>query len=163
MLITIEQASKIAADFKKKKKKIVTTNGCFDIVHIGHVRYLTQAKKLGDVLIVGVNGNKSSYFKTKPGRPIINEKERAELVASLKPVDYVFIFDDETPNAWIEKIKPDFHIKAADKTYGIRQCVERFAVRKNGGKVVLLPKEAGKSTTYIIEKIVKVYGVNKNE
>jgi rfaE bifunctional protein nucleotidyltransferase chain/domain len=157
MIVTLEEAVKISRKLKKEGKKIVTTNGCFDILHIGHVRYLADAKKLGNVLIVGVNGDKSPYFKTKLGRPIIPEKERAEMLDFLKPVDYVFLFDDETPNKWVEKIMPDFHVKACDKAYGIEQCVERFSVEKSGGKVVLIPKVREKSTTGIIEKIIDTY------
>ncbi len=163
MIVTIEKAVEIAKNLKSRKKKIVTTNGCFDILHAGHARYLAEAKKLGDILIVGVNGDKSPYFKTKAGRPIVPEKERSELVDALKPVDFVFLFDDETPNKWVEKIRPDFHVKACDKSYGIEQCVERFSVEKGGGKVVLIEKTQGKSTTNIINKVLKTYsGARKN-
>ncbi|MBI4170710.1 MAG: adenylyltransferase/cytidyltransferase family protein [Candidatus Aenigmarchaeota archaeon] len=153
----MKDAIKIAQQAKKQGKKIVTTNGCFDILHIGHARYLAEAKRLGDVLIVGVNGDRSPYFKAKPGRPIVPEKERAEMLDSLKSVDYVFIFNDETPNKWIGKIMPNFHVKACDKNYGIEQCVERFAVQKAGGKVVLIRKIEGKSTTKIVEQVLNAY------
>jgi D-glycero-beta-D-manno-heptose 1-phosphate adenylyltransferase len=157
MIVAQNEIIKIAENLKIQGKKIVTTNGAFDILHIGHARYLEEAKKMGDVLIVGVNSDKSPHFKSKPGRPIVPGKERAEMLNFLKPVDYVFQFDSKTPNNWVEKIKPDFHVKSCDKTYGIEQCVERFAVQKSGGKVVLLQKIKGKSTTNIVEKVIKTY------
>ena len=80
MIVTIEQAEKIAVQLKKEGKKIVTTNGCFDILHVGHVHYLTEARRLGDVLIVGMNGDKNPYFQSKPGRPIVPESERLEIL-----------------------------------------------------------------------------------
>jgi len=158
MILDIENASRIAKEEKAKGKIIVTTNGCFDILHVGHVRCIHEAKNLGDILIVGVNSDRSKGVTSKPGRPIVPGIERAELVDSLKPVDYVFLFDDETPISWIRKIKPDVHVKAADSSYGIEQCVERFAVQENSGKVVLLPKTSGKSTTNIISKVLETYG-----
>jgi D-glycero-beta-D-manno-heptose 1-phosphate adenylyltransferase len=157
MIVTLESAIKLAQKARKNGKKIVTTNGCFDILHVGHARYLTEAKSLGNMLLVGINGDKSPYFKTKPGRPIVPEKERAEMLDSLKPVDYVFIFNDETPMKWIKKIRPHFHVKATDAKYGIEQCIERFAVAEAGGKVVLMPKTEGKSTTNIIENVLLTY------
>lgn len=157
MIISTEEAVKIAQQMHKAGKKIVTTNGCFDILHIGHVRYLAEAKKLGDVLIVGVNGDKSPYFRNKPGRPIVPERERLEMLDALKPVDYVFPFDDETSNEWVREIGPDFHVKCTDAGYGIEQCVERFAVQESGGKVVLLPKVEGRSTTNIVKQVLKAY------
>ncbi len=162
MIVTLKGAVKITQNLKKQGKKIVTTNGCFDILHIGHIRYLAEARKLGDVLIVGVNGDKSPYFKSKPGRPIVPESERLEMLDSLKCVDYVFPFDEGIPNSWILKLRPDFHVKASDENYGIGQCVERFAVKQAGGKVVLLLKTGGKSTTSIVEQVLKTYrGVRK--
>jgi rfaE bifunctional protein nucleotidyltransferase chain/domain len=150
---SLPEIVKIVSDLRKADKKIVTTNGCFDIIHVGHVRYLNEAKKLGDILIVGVNSDKSTKMNKGNDRPIIPEDERMEMLAALESVDYVFKFDDKIPNAWIEKIKPDIHVKSGDKSYGIEQCIERFSVEKCGGKVVLLPKVGSKSTTNIIEKI----------
>lgn len=157
MIVTVRRAVEIAGKCRKQGKKIVTTNGVFDILHIGHLRYIKKARSLGDILIVGINGDRSPYFRTKPGRPIVPEGERAEMLDSLKPVDCVFIFNDETPNMWVKKIRPDVHVKACDSGYGIEQCVERFAVQEAGGKVVLIPKVKGKSTTGIVEKVMDVY------
>jgi rfaE bifunctional protein nucleotidyltransferase chain/domain len=157
-ILTLNEAVKIANNLKNRGKKIVTTNGCFDILHVGHVRYLQKAKKLGDVLIVGVNSDKSTKMNKGKNRPIVPENERIEMLAALECVDYVFMFDKKIPNKWVEKIRPDFHVKACDNSYGIEQCVERFAVEKSGGKVVLVPKTEGKSTTNIIETILKKCG-----
>jgi rfaE bifunctional protein nucleotidyltransferase chain/domain len=162
MIVTQSNAIKIAQKLKKQGKVIVTTNGAFDILHIGHARYLKEARKMGDVLIVGVNSDKSPHFKSKPGRPIVPGNERVEMLDFLKPVDYVFQFDGETPNKWVEKIRPDIHVKACDSIYGIEQCVERFAVQKAGGKVVLIPKTKGKSTTNVVNKVLEVYANDRN-
>ncbi len=158
MIVTLEKAVKISQKLKKEGKKIVTTNGCFDILHVGHARYLGEARKLGDVLIVGVNSDESPYFSTKPGRPIVPEAERLEMLDALKSVDYVFPFSDETPNRWVEMIRPDFHVKASGKDYTIKDCVEKGSVEKFGGKVVLIPKTEGKSTTNIVNQVLKTYG-----
>lgn len=157
MIMPVDAAITRARELKQQGRKIVTTNGCFDILHIGHVRYLAEAKNLGDVLFVGVNGDASPYFKTKPGRPIIAEQERAEMLDALKPVDYVFVFNDETPDIWIRAMKPDIHVKASDIAYGIEQCIERSSVEAGGGRVVLIPKTEGKSTTNIVTQITRIY------
>jgi len=161
MITKIEDCIKEADKLRKEGKKIVTTNGCFDILHVGHAKYLAEARKMGDVLFVGINSDKSSYFKEKPGRPIVPERERLEMLNHLNSVDFVFSFDTETPNDWIEKIKPDLHVKCTDETYGIEQCVEKESVEKSG-KVVLIPKVEGKSTTAIVEQVLKTYGGVKN-
>lgn len=153
MIIDIETAAKEAEILRKKEMKIVTTNGVFDILHIGHVRYLAAAKKLGDVLFVGINSDASTKMNKGVGRPIIPEQERSEMLDALKPVDYVFIFEDKTPNRWIELIKPDIHVKGTGQDYKIEDCVEKGSVEKHNGKVVLISKTDAKSTTNIIEKI----------
>lgn len=141
----------IVNKLRKDGKKIVTTNGCFDILHIGHIRYLREAKKLGDVLIVGVNSDKS-IKKIKGGnRPIIPENERMEILAALECVDFVFLFDDLNPIKWINKLKPDIHVKGGD--YTIDKIIERNAVESYGGKIMLVGKVEGISTTDIIKKI----------
>jgi len=151
----LDEIVKIVEQLKSHGKIVVTTNGCFDILHAGHVRYLQEAKKLGDILIVGVNSDKSTRMNKGKNRPIVPEAERMEMLAALECIDYVFKFDDKIPNKWVEKIKPNFHVKACDKNYDIEQCVERFSVEKSGGKVVLIPKTKGKSTTNIIAEIQK--------
>jgi rfaE bifunctional protein nucleotidyltransferase chain/domain len=140
-------------DEKKKGKKIVTTNGCFDILHVGHVRSLTAAKALGDVLVVGINSDASVRALKGKDRPVVSERERAEIVASLKPVDAVFIFGEQDPRKWLAKVKPDFHAKGSDRK--MEEIVEKDVVERAGGKIVLLSLRKGKSTTNLIKKIKK--------
>ena len=140
---------------RRRGKKIVTTNGCFDILHLGHVRNLAKAKSLGDILIVGVNSDKSIKSYKGRNRPIVGERDRAEVLAALRAVDYVFIFNDKTPNRWLAKIRPDAHVKGADRKIG--QIVERETVIRGGGRVVLVPYIKDRSTTNVIKKINKFY------
>ena len=136
---------------REKGKKIVTTNGCFDVLHVGHVRSLTAAKALGDILIVGINSDISVGALKGKKRPIMPECERAEIIAALKPVDVVFVFKEKDPRRWLVKLKPDVHVKGNDRK--MSEIIEKDVVEKNGGKVVLLPTDKGKSTTNIIKKI----------
>lgn len=152
-LISIKLANKF---FKKVNKKIVFTNGCFDILHVGHVRYLKEAKKLGDILVVGLNSDSSVNKIKGEKRPIVNEKERAEILLSLEAVDYVVIFEEETPFKLIKKINPDILVKGGD--WKEEDIVGSDIVRKKGGTVKSISYIEGKSTTNIIEKITKRYG-----
>ena len=136
---------------KKDFKKIVFTNGCFDIIHAGHVSYLNEAKSLGDVLIVGINSDESVKRLKGRGRPIIGEKDRAYVLANIKPVDYVVIFDEDTPYNLIKEINPDFLVKGGD--YDGKDVVGKDIVEPSGGKVVLIDFVKGKSTSRIIKKI----------
>ncbi|RKY02827.1 D-glycero-beta-D-manno-heptose 1-phosphate adenylyltransferase, partial [Candidatus Poribacteria bacterium] len=113
---------------RRAGKRIVTTNGCFDLLHVGHVRYLYEAKRLGDVLIVAINSDESVRRIKGPLRPIIPQEERAEMVAALEPVDYVTIFDEDTPIPLIKAIRPDFHVKGGD--YKLDEMIEREAVEE---------------------------------
>lgn len=144
---------------KLKGKKIVFTNGVFDILHVGHLRYLQKARSLGDVLIVGLNSDRSVKKIKGASRPIIPEKERAEILASLEPVDYVVLFNEVTPNKLIEKIKPSIHVKGGD--YRHKPLAEEKIVKELGGEIVFVDKVRGKSTTKIINKILKIYSHGK--
>lgn len=155
---TLKQLIIIVEKLKKQNKRIVTTNGVFDIIHLGHVKYLEEAKSLGDVLIVGINTDSSVKYLKGRKRPLNDEKSRAGVLAGLESVDYVFLFDDENPTGWVAKIKPDVHAKGGD--YKISQIIERHVVEKNDGKIVIINMEKGYSTTMLINKIVKLY---KNE
>jgi D-glycero-beta-D-manno-heptose 1-phosphate adenylyltransferase len=148
---TFREVAAMVRRAKTRKKKIVTTNGCFDILHVGHVNYLEYAKSLGDLLIVGINSDRSVRRNKGPMRPIVHERERAKMVASLKPVDAVFIFDDTTPTAWLAKLKPNVHVKGGDRS--IDEIVEKNAVQKYGGKIAIAPHTKGKSTTSVIKQI----------
>lgn len=136
--------------YRSKNKKIVFTNGCFDLLHVGHVRYLNEAATLGDLLIVGINSDNSVKILKGPTRPIQNENDRAEILASLKSVQHTVIFNQETPLELIQKIKPDILVKGGDWT--VDQIVGSDFVLQNGGKVLSLQFVDGKSTTKIIEK-----------
>ena len=152
---TLKALTPIVENLKKQNKKIVTTNGVFDILHYGHVKYLEEAKKLGDVLIVGVNTDKSVKENKGDKRPINNEKSRVSVLAALESVDYVFLFNEKEPSSWINKIKPNIHIKAGD--YKLSQIIEKDAVEKNGGKIVIAKAEKDYSTTKMINKIISAY------
>ena len=151
---TLKELIKIVKTLKKQNKKIVTTNGVFDIIHAGHVKYLEEAKKLGDILIVGINADKSVKQNKGDKRPINDEKSRLSVLAAMESVDYVFLFNEKYPRDWLNKIAPHVHVKAAN--YKMSQIIERDAVEKNYGKVVLIPMVKGYSTTKIIEKISKL-------
>jgi len=135
---------------KELNKKIVFTNGCFDLLHIGHVRYLEQAKSRGDVLIVGINTDLSVQKLKGPTRPIQNENDRAEILASLKSVDHTVLFGEETPINLIKQIKPDVLVKGGD--WAIQQIVGWDFVQSYGGQVESLQFIDGRSTTQIIAK-----------
>ncbi|MBI2655692.1 D-glycero-beta-D-manno-heptose 1-phosphate adenylyltransferase [Candidatus Woesearchaeota archaeon] len=149
---TLKELIPIVEKLKKQNKKIVTTNGVFDILHYGHVKYLEQAKKLGDVLIVGINTDKSVKQNKGDKRPINDEKSRMSVLAALESIDYVFLFDEKDPRDWLNKIKPNIHIKAGD--YKLSEIIEKEVVERNGGKIVIAKAEKGYSTTDLINKIL---------
>ena len=137
---------------KKGDKKIVFTNGCFDLLHIGHVRYLEAARAEGDVLVVAVNSDRSVRQIKGPGRPIVPENERAEVLAALTCVDFVTLFDEPDPLVTIRSLKPDVLVKGAD--WGEDAIVGRDVVEATGGRVIRIPMTEGASTSRIIEKIL---------
>jgi D-beta-D-heptose 7-phosphate kinase/D-beta-D-heptose 1-phosphate adenosyltransferase len=141
--------------FKKKTKnqKVVFTNGCFDILHVGHLRYLHEAKKLGDVLVVGLNSDASVKRLKGTQRPICDQVERSEMLLGLKPVDYVFLFEEDTPQKLIEIIRPQILCKGGD--WQKSQIAGSAFVEAYGGKVLSLNFEVGHSTTEIIDRILK--------
>ena len=132
-------------------QRVVFTNGVFDLLHPGHVRYLQHARRLGDVLIVGLNADSSVRRNRGPGRPITPELERAELLAALDCVDAVVIFEQDTPADIVKLVQPDILVKGAD--WPADQIVGRDTVEARGGKVVLVPTEEGHSTTAIVDRI----------
>ena len=140
---------------KREGKKVVFTNGCFDILHAGHTRYLREARKLGDTLILALNSDSSVRSLKGPMRPIVPEAERAEVVASLDSVDYVTVFDELTPLELIEFLRPDVIVKGGD--WAEKDIVGAETVRKWGGRVAIMPEIEGASTTNIIDKVLQVY------
>lgn len=141
----------IVEDLKKQNKKVVFTNGCFDILHIGHVRYLKESAKCGDILVIGLNSDSSVKRLKGETRPINNESDRAELLSELGFVDYVVIFEQDSPVELLDEIKPNIYTKGAD--YTIETLPEAETVLKNGGKVEFINLVEGKSTTNVIKKI----------
>jgi rfaE bifunctional protein nucleotidyltransferase chain/domain len=149
----VSDLQKMATDLaplKSQNKKIVFTNGVFDLLHVGHVRYLQEARKLGDVLIIGVNSDASVKRLKGPSRPVQSEADRAEILAALACVDFTVIFSEDTPEVLIKKIKPDILVKGGD--WKPEQIVGADFVLGHGGKVLSLQFIDGKSTTKIIEK-----------
>ena len=136
---------------KLHRQKIVFTNGCFDVLHFGHVHYLLQAKELGDILVVGLNSDDSVRRLKGPSRPINGENERAFVLAALACVDYVVVFEEDTPKELIETVRPDVLVKGGD--YALDQIVGADFVTKNGGTVTTLPFVEGFSSTRIIEQL----------
>ena len=134
-------------------KRIVFTNGCFDILHVGHIRYLEKAKSLGDILVIGVNSDHSVRGLKGPDRPILPEEERAEILSSLWCVDYVTVFDEPTPLELISFLQPNVLVKGGDWTK--ETTVGREWVEKSGGEVVILPFVEGSSTSNLIETILE--------
>ena len=154
-IVTLGQLKNVVADLKKRGKKIVTKNGAFDLLHVGHVRMLEASKALGDILIVGVNSDSSIKQYKSDTRPIISENDRAEMVAALTCVDLVTIYNEPDPRNFLEAVKPDIHTGPGD--YTAETMLETATVEKNGGIVVIIPRTSHESTTSIIERIVKVY------
>ncbi len=151
MITNADGFKDLRAKFSEDGKKVVFTNGCFDILHRGHAAYLEQAKSLGDFLVVGVNSDDSVRKLKGEGRPVNNENDRAYLLEMLKPVDFVIIFNEETPYELIKSINPDFLVKGGD--WKEDEIVGSDIVRKNGGKVMSLKFIDNYSTTGIMKKI----------
>ncbi len=151
MLISRETLSTVCRELKANGKKVVFTNGCFDILHIGHVTYLEKAARLGDILVIGLNSDASVSALKGPSRPVNNENDRAGILSALKFVDYVSVFDEDTPFELVSAIMPDIIVKGGD--YTPETIVGADIVTQNGGEVVVIPLVEGKSTTNIIRKI----------
>lgn len=154
-ILSADEFLKIRKNLKEQNKKLVFTNGCFDILHAGHVDYLIKAKALGDALVVGMNSDSSIRRIKGEKRPVVSEKERAFIIANLKAVDYVIFFYEDTPGELINKIIPDVLVKGAD--WSIENIVGRDIVEKHGGEVKTIEFVNDTSTTKIIEKVLESY------
>ena len=152
---TWEEIVEIRKQLRAQKKKVVFTNGVFDILHSGHVDYLTKSKTLGDILIVGLNSDKSVKNIKGNKRPIINQENRAIVLASLRPVDYVVLFDEDTPAKLIDAVIPDVLVKGAD--WDLDKIEGRETVIRNGGEVKNIKFVNEQSTSKIIQKILGLY------
>jgi rfaE bifunctional protein nucleotidyltransferase chain/domain len=150
-LIERSKLSEIVSTIRDSNRTVVTTNGCFDLLHLGHIEYLSQARELGDILIVGINSDESIRKIKGPSRPLQNEKTRALQVAALESVDQVFVFTEATPVEWLRQVRPQIHVKGAD--YLDKEMPERAAVESWGGRIELIPLLEGYSTTHLIQRL----------
>jgi rfaE bifunctional protein nucleotidyltransferase chain/domain len=155
---TIDELIALRAAWSRGGETVVWTNGCFDILHVGHVRSLRDAKALGDILIVGINSDASVRSLKGDSRPIVNQTDRAELLAALEMVDYVMIFDEPTPVVALSRLRPDIHCKGAEYADGTRPVPERETVLSYGGQIRFLPFHPGKSTSELVERIANTEG-----
>jgi len=154
--VSLEDAERLAVRLRSQGKRLVLANGCFDLLHVGHIRYLQAAKQLGDVLIVALNSDASVRRIKGHGRPLVNQAERAEIVAALGCVDYVVTFDEDTVDRVIARLKPDVHAKGSDYTEG--SVPERDAVLAVGGRVAIVGDLKAHSTRDLISAIVREFG-----
>jgi len=150
-VLTLDEAVDRVRELRRRGKRVVFTNGCFDLLHPGHTRYLAEARAHGDVLVVAVNSDRSVRELKGSSRPVVPEQERAEVLAALRAVDYVTIFDDLTPREVIARMLPNVLVKGAD--WGPNEIVGREEVEAAGGQVISIPLAEGYSTSAIIKKI----------
>ncbi len=152
-IIAWDQLPEWRAAVRRKGKKLVVTNGCFDVLHLGHVTYLEAARNLGDALLVGVNGDDAARQLKGPGRPVNPEADRAAVLAALASVAGVCIFAEKTAVKFLAAVQPDVYVKGGDYTLDTLNQDERRTVEQAGGKIVIIPLVPGKSTTALLEKI----------
>jgi D-beta-D-heptose 7-phosphate kinase/D-beta-D-heptose 1-phosphate adenosyltransferase len=155
-IVPLERAYELVEELKRRGQCVVFTNGCFDLLHPGHTRCLAEARKLGDVLIVAVNSDVSVQALKGPGRPLLPQAERTEILAALEAVDYVTVFTDLTPRAVIARMSPDVLVKGSD--WGPDEIVGRAEVEAAGGRVVSIPVAPGYSTSAIVEAAQRAHG-----
>lgn len=151
MLIERKNAVEFCNELRRQGKKIIFTNGCFDILHVGHVRYLTAAKKFGDILIVGLNTDESVKKLKGESRPINNQQDRAEILLGLKAVDHVIFFGEKTAENLISEVRPHIYVKGGD--YTLETLPESKIVQSYGGEVKFINLVEGRSTTNILKKL----------
>ena len=150
-IVSETQLNTLLTHYRSENKTVVFTNGCFDILHAGHVRYLNAAKELGDILIIGLNSDSSVSALKGPTRPVNSEDDRAEVIAGLGAVDHVVIFNDSTAERLVTLIKPEIYVKGGD--YTVDKLPEAQIAAAYGGKTVLIPEVPGRSSSNIIKKI----------
>jgi rfaE bifunctional protein nucleotidyltransferase chain/domain len=155
-LLTLEAAERLADACRAAGRRLVLANGCFDLLHVGHVRYLEDARRLGDCLIVGLNSDAAVRRLKGPGRPLVPAAERAELLGALRVVDAVVLFEDDTAAALVSRLKPDVHAKGTD--YTAESVPEGAAVRAAGGRVAITGDAKAHATRDLIETIVTRFG-----
>ena len=149
--MNVKDLKKLLHQYREKNRTIVFTNGCFDILHAGHVRYLAEAKKLGDVLIVGLNSDASVRKLKGAGRPVNSAADRAEVLAGLRAVDHGVVFEEDTAEELVRRLQPDIYVTGGD--YSLDRLPESAIVDSYGGRTVLVPMLDGRSTTQVIRKM----------
>ena len=154
--MTVPEAGRLAERLHAEGRRIVLANGCFDLLHVGHVRYLDAARRLGDVLFVGVNSDAAVARLKGPGRPLMPAAERVEVLSALRAVDHVVVFDDDTADALIAAIRPDVHAKGTD--YTPESVPERETVRAYGGRVAIVGDPKAHATRDVIGRIARGFG-----
>ena len=157
-IVTADEAHAIANEMSGYGRKLVFTNGCFDLLHVGHVRYLAAARALGDALLVAINGDESVRALRGEGRPLNGESDRAEVVAALASVDYVVVFPEVRATALLEKVRPAIYVKGGDYTAQSLHSEERSALERMGTEIRIVPFEAGYSTSRLLEKMTGLAG-----
>ncbi|MDB5078298.1 MAG: ADP-heptose synthase [Chloroflexi bacterium] len=157
------------AEWQASGRKVVFTNGCFDLLHLGHVRYLEEARALGDILVLGLNSDASVRQLKGPQRPLVGQQERAEVMSALRPVDHVVIFEDLTAESLVGELQPDFYVKGGDYSSSEaasatgKPLPEAAVVRSYGGQVVLIPFLPGHSTSDLVRHILQAYSPSSPE
>ena len=152
-IISIGELAGISATLRPEGKRLVVTNGCFDLLHVGHVRYLQAARALGDALAVGVNGDTSVRALKGAGRPLNNEQDRAEVLAALAGVDYVAIFQEVRATEFLKQVRPAIYVKGGDYKAETLNAEERAALEKAGAEIRIIPFEPGYSTTALMKRM----------
>ena len=157
-IVTADEARAIAREMRERGRKLVFTNGCFDLLHVGHVRYVAAARALGDALLVAINGDESVRALKGEGRPLNREADRAEVIAALANVDYVVVFPEVRATALLEKIQPGIYVKGGDYSAESLHAEERSALERMGTDIRIVPFEPGHSTSRLLEKMTKLAG-----
>ena len=152
-IVALDKLSSRAADIRSAGKKLVATNGCFDLLHVGHVRYLETARTLGDALVVGINGDESTRELKGDGRPINSANDRAEVIAALACVDLVAIFPDVRAVRFLELARPDIYVKGGDYTVDTLDKSERAVLEQSGAEIRIIPFQKGYSTSGMVNKL----------
>src|SRR3954470_22400512 len=157
-IVTPEEAHAIAVKMREAGSKLVFTNGCFDLLHVGHVRYLAAARALGDALLVAINGDESVRALKGDRRPLNRQADRAEVIAALASVDYVVVFPEVRATALLEKIRPSIYVKGGDYTAESLHAEERTVLERMGTEIRIVPFEAGHSTSRLLAKLKNLDG-----
>ncbi len=152
-VISVEELARVSEELRGAGKRLVATNGCFDLIHLGHVRYLEAARKLGDALAVGVNGDASVRVLKGEGRPLNNEQDRAQVLAALRAVDYVTVFPEVRATEFLQRVRPAVYVKGGDYKPETLNAEERAALEKIGAEIRIIPFEPGYSTSSLIERM----------